>query len=177
MDYTKDIQTLHQSTRFGQILVGGIGIFWSLYTFIACLQVPNDHSIADANERRLVYFILAVVFASVTVFCCLLMRRDSKRLLWVWQNTMPETMMLSIVVKDVESGPSDYGILRARISLKDNWSVPLGTNGWNKVNFRAVQEEAIPAKVYFDPKSRKPAVIETKYGLLWRLRDRAVKRL
>ncbi len=178
MDYAKDIKTLRKLMRFGQSLTVFIGGGATMWIVAAYLQAPNDTSIQNIDETRLVYLGIGTVISLVTLLAFLMLSRDAERLLWIWKNTMPQTMTLTIVVdRSTESGPSDFAILRDHQNLKDDWSVPLDGNAWNKADFQAVQEAAIPAKVYFDPKSRKPAVIETKYGLLWRLRDRATKRL
>jgi len=111
------------------------------------------------------YMFCGVVFLSLAVTFFFRSVRWRQRLVWVFEHEMPTLMMISI--------KGQPGSLRAVLSSERAWQernehrkVWLFQPRWNAASL--VGQE-IPARVYFDPKSKKPLVIETEMGLLWKL--------
>lgn len=67
-------------------------------------------------------------------------------------------------------------ILRVEASGERDWIVGLYSPSWPLVDLQALQNPTIRAKVYFDPKSQRPAVIETELGLLWAMAGQSAYR-
>ncbi|WP_448571408.1 hypothetical protein [Trichothermofontia sp.] len=103
-------------------------------------------------------FILSGVFFGITA------TRWPLRLMWIFQNTQPQTMQLTLKI-DRGTDSTDYVAI-----LDHHWYVVVYSPAWN---VQQLQEISIPAQVYFDPTTDRPAVIETRQGVLWAMAGRS----
>jgi hypothetical protein len=78
-------------------------------------------------------------------------------------------MQLSIGIRKSSDSTDYQAILSANSNPETAWHVTLYSPSWNVED---LQVTTTPAKVYFDPKSQRPAVIETERGLLWAMAGR-----
>jgi len=93
--------------------------------------------------------------------------RWSRRLIWIYHNVTPQFMKLSIEIDSDADRTNYYAVLSGgpeETKGRRLWKVALYSPGWN---VRILAEEQVSAKVYFDPQSLRPAIMETDYGLLW----------
>jgi hypothetical protein len=79
-------------------------------------------------------------------------------------------MQLSIRIRKSSDSTDYQAILSANSNPETAWHVTLYSPSWNVED---LQVTTTPAKVYFDPKSQRPAVIETERGLLWAMAGRS----
>ncbi len=122
------------------------------------------------------FFFVGIGFVGFALFFVVVFTSWSRRLLWIWHNTMPVLMDLSIAINRGMDLTTYDAILRAGTSDGQDWSVRLYSPSWPVKDLQGLQNQTIRAQVYFDPKSQRPAVIETELGLLWAMAGRSAYR-
>ena len=165
MNYVRDIQKLRRYTLLGQaasLLVFLFGVL-SIIVFFNPRLVGIPQAQQQYYQGRWVWLLTGICFLIFAVFCGILAGRRSRHLIWILHNVQPVQMRLSIEVEHWSDSTDYYGLLRG-LGEETLWTVSLYSPSW-KVEAPAGQQ--MPAKVYFDPQRKKPAVIETEYGLLW----------
>jgi hypothetical protein len=177
MNHTRDVQGLKRYMLLGQvvsILMGLMGLFSiGLYFDPARLGLAAQ---AATYQGDTTWLWVGMGFVLLAIGFVVGFTRWSQRLLWIWRNTLPERMYLSI---DIDRGmdSTDYSaILRMEASGDRDWVVRLYQPSWPLPMLQALQNQTIPAQVYFDPKSRRPAVMETEQGLLWAMAGKSANR-
>jgi hypothetical protein len=117
-----------------------------------------------------IWLIFGISFVLFGILIIITSAKWSRRLRWIWKNVSPQPMQLSIRIQK-RSDSTDYqAILSANSNPAKAWHVTLYNPSWHVED---LQGTTTLAKVYFDPKSQRPAVIETDYGLLWAMAGRS----
>jgi hypothetical protein len=178
MEHARDVRGLQRYMLLGQaisILMGLMGLCpIGLYLNPAWLGLAAQ---SDKYQGDAIWLWVGIGFVVLAIGFVVLFTRWSKRLLWIWRNTLPERMYLSIDI-DRSLDSTDYSaILRVEASGDRDWSVRLYRPSWPASALQLLRNQTIPAKVYFDPKSRRPAVIETEQGLLWAMAGNSANRV
>jgi hypothetical protein len=169
--YTRDIRRLRLYMITGQVVSVLIIVFGilaiSLYLDPSLIRIPlRQHRYYRSQSIWLIFGISFVLSGS---FFALISAYWSRRLLWIWKNVSPQLMQLSIRIQKSSDSTDYQAILSANAGQEKVWHVTLYSPSWNVED---LQETAVSAKVYFDPKSQRPAVIETEGGLLWAMAGR-----
>jgi hypothetical protein len=177
MEHARDVRGLQRYMLLGQaisILMGLMGLCpIGLYLNPAWLGLAAQ---SDKYQGDAIWLWVGIGFVVLAIGFVVLFTRWSKRLLWIWCNTLPERMYLSIDI-DRSLDSTDYSaILRVEASGDRDWVVRLYRPSWPASALQSLRNQTIPAKVYFDPKSRRPAVIETEQGLLWAMAGNSANR-
>jgi hypothetical protein len=177
MEHARDVRGLQRYMLLGRaisILMGLMGLCSiGLYLNPAWLGLAAQ---SDKYQGDAIWLWVGIGFVVLAIGFVVLFTRWSKRLLWIWRNTLPERMYLSIDI-DRSLDSTDYSaILRVEASGDRDWSVRLYRPSWPASALQLLRNQTIPAKVYFDPKSRRPAVIETEQGLLWAMAGNSANR-
>jgi hypothetical protein len=178
MPPTRDVRGLRYYMLMGQIvsiLMGLAGLVAITLFFDPAIMGITAKQQAGYRGHSL-FLMVGIGFVCFALFFIVIFTRWSRRLLWIWRNTRPETMNLSI---DIDRGMdlTNYNaILRFEAGGERDWSVRLYRPSWPLKDLQALQNRTIRAKVYFDPKSQRPAVIETELGLLWAMAGRSAYR-
>jgi uncharacterized membrane protein len=169
--YTRDIRALRlymltlQAVSLLIIIFGILAI--SLYIDPALIGTPlRQHRHYRGESIWLIFGISFVLFGS---FCIIVGTKWSHRLLWIWKNVSPQQMQLSIRIRKSSDSTDYQAILNTNSNLATAWRVTLYSPSWKVED---LQGTTASAKVYFDPKSQRPAVIETEWGLLWAMAGR-----
>jgi hypothetical protein len=170
--YTRDIRALRlylltlQAVSLLIIIFGILAI--SLYIDPALIGTPlRQHRHYRGEYIWLIFGISFVIFGS---FCIIIGTKWSHRLLWIWKNVSPQQMQLSIRIRKSSDSTDYQAILSAYSNSETAWHVSLYSPSWNVED---LQVTTTSAKVYFDPKSQRPAVMETEQGLLWAMAGRS----
>ena len=176
MNHTRDIWALRRYMLIGQlvsivILLSGI--------LSVCLSI--DPSLIGIVGKQAYYYrgesiwlIVGIAFILFGIFFAIVSGKWSRRLLWIFQNIRSVQMNLSIKIRKGMDSNDYYAILSVDSATEKNWRVSLYSPSWN---VGELQDEIISTKVYFDPKSQCPAVIETTQGLLWAMAGRSAIRI
>jgi hypothetical protein len=178
MEHARDVRGLQRYMLLGQvvsILMGLMGLCSiGLYFDPAWLGLAAQSGKYQGDS---IWLVAGIGFVLSAIGFVVLFTRWSKRLLWIWRNTLPEWMYLSIDI-DRSLDSTDYSaILRVEASGDRDWSVRLYRPSWPASALQSLQNQTILAKVYFDPKSRRPAVMETEQGLLWAMAGNSANRV
>ena len=165
----RGIKGLRRYTLLGQavallvLLFGAFSII--LYFDAALIGTPQDQQgYYRGRWSWLLAGILLVIFAG---FCGIVASRKSRHLIWILDNVKPEPMKVAIEIEYWSDSVDYYAILST--DRKETEGKPLGkVSLYGPVwNVEVLAGRQVPAKVYLDPKTKKPAVIETEFGLLW----------
>jgi hypothetical protein len=172
MNHTRDISALRRYMLIGQLV--SILILLS-GTLSVCLFInPALIGIVGTQTRSYhgesIWLIIGIAFILFGVFFAIGFGKWSRRLFWILQNIRPVPMNLSIQIRKGMDSDDYYAILSVDSATEKKWRVLLYSPSWNVKDF---QGQIIPARVYFDPKSQRPAVIETNQGLLWAMAGRS----
>jgi hypothetical protein len=178
MNHARDVRGLKRYMLLGQvvsILMGLMGLCAiGLYFDPAWLGLAAQ---SGTYQGDAIWLLVGIGFVLLAIGFVVLFTRWSQRLLWIWRNTLPKQMYLSIDI-DRSLDSTDYSaILRVEASGDRDWVVRLYRPSWPLPVLQALQNQTIPAQVYFDPKSRRPAVIETEQGLLWAMAGKSANRI
>ena len=171
MNYIRDINRLRRYIVLGQVVSLSIFLFGlaSVILFFdpSLVRVPEaQRELYRGNWIWLLTGILFIIFAGVCIFIA---GKWSRRLIWIYNNVKPEFMKISIEIDSDSDRTNYYAVLSAEqkeIKGSPLWKVTLYSPGWD---VELLTEKQVSAKVYFDPESLRPAVIETECGLLWRM--------
>jgi hypothetical protein len=165
MSRKRDIRALWRHMLLVQIVSIGLILFG--VTAIGLFLNPTFLGGTSQNTDP-VWLWVGIGFIAFAIFFMVVSLNQHRRLLWILQTVEPQVMQLFIRSQRTSDG-TDY------IAVLDNeWHVRINSPAW-KVN--QLQEDSIAAQVYFDPKSHRPAVIETEQGLLWAMAGRSAYRL
>ena len=163
----RDIWRLRRHTilvRSAIILVFIFGLIsLVLYFDPSLLNTP-----VEPYKGKIVWFLVGTLFVVLAIFSFFLVGRWSRRLLWIVYHTVPRPMHLVLKVEEDSENTQYY----AHLTPTDNdlrnqriWRIALW--GPSYENIKALIGRDINARIYFDPRSGKPAVIESEFGLLW----------
>ena len=103
-----------------------------------------------------------VVFTLMPLLWILAFRLHLKSF-WVYRSTRPTEMNVRIEVAEGSDHNSYFAILRYGEMEPGDERIPVYPPNWNA---RAIGTDTL-ARVFFDPKSKKPLVIEINGNLLW----------
>jgi hypothetical protein len=165
MKYERDFQKLRRYASLGQaasLLVFLFGVF-SIILFFNPGLIGTPQEQQQYYRGQWVWLLTGISFLIFAIFCGVFAGRRWRRLIWILHNVQPEVMRLTIEIEHWSDSTDYYGILNG---LEDEplWKVSLYSPSWKVEGLAGKQ---VPAKVYLDPQEKKPAVIETEYGLLW----------
>jgi hypothetical protein len=172
VNYTRDVRLLrlHALTvQIASVLVSMFGLL-ALYLYISPALVGDPLGLNRYSRSEPVWLIIGIGFIVFGIFCGVWSTRWSRRLLWIWKNVSPQSMQLSVLVEKWTDSTDYRAVLRADSNSEEVWRVSLYGPSWN---VEELQRTTASAKVYFDPKSKRPAVIETEWGLLWAMAGRS----
>jgi hypothetical protein len=165
MERKRDIRALWrhmllvQIVSIGMLLFGciAIGLFLDP-TFLGGTSKNTDPIWLWVGISFIAFAVLYIAF-SVSYY---------KRMRWILHHVTPQMMQLLIRFERDSDGTNYVAI------LDQEWNVRVHAPIW-KVDH--LQKSSIAAQVYFDPKSHRPAVIETQQGILWAMGGRSAYRL
>jgi len=163
----RDVRKLRRHTIFVRSAIILVFIFGlislTLYFNPSLLNTPEEQ-----YKGNLVWLLVGIVLVALAIFSFFLVGRWSRRLLWIVYHTVPRPMHLVLKVEEDSESTQYY----AHLTPADNdprnqriWRIALW--GPSHENIKAIIGRDIKAQVYFDPKSDRPAVIESEFGLLW----------
>jgi hypothetical protein len=178
MLHARDVRGLRHYVLLSQI----VSILTGLSGLVA-IWLFFDPAIAGIVARQQAQYrgqsfllMIGIFFVCFSLFFLVVATHWSRRLLWIWRNTIPTPMNLSLKIDRGMDSTSYDAILRVEADGDRDWRVGLYSPSWPQKDLQALQDMTIPAKVYFDPKSQRPAVIETELGLLWAMAGRSAYR-
>jgi hypothetical protein len=160
-EHQRDIWALRRYMLVAQI--ASIGIILFGLVAIALFIDPTFLG-GRRGKSESIWLWVGCGFILFGVFLIVVATRWTLRLMWIWRNTQPRSMQLAMKISR-SSDTTDYTAI-----LDDRWRVRIYSPGWK---VQQLQEISIPALVYFDPKTDRPAVIETEQGLLWAMAGRS----
>ena len=163
----RDIRRLRRHSilvRSAIILVFIFGLIsLILYFNPSLLNTPDQ-----PYKGKLIWLLVGMLFVALAIFSFFLVGRWSRRLVWIVYHTIPRPMHLVLKVEEDSESTQYY----AHLTPSDNdprnqriWRIALW--GSHHKNIKALIGRDIKAQVYFDPKTDRPAVIESEFGLLW----------
>jgi hypothetical protein len=170
--YTRDIRKL----RWYMLVIQVISVLNVIFGILAISLYINPALSGTPLEQQgyyrgnTIWLIFGISFVIFGMFCVIGSITWTSRLLWIWKNVSPQPMQLSIRIKEWSDSTDYKAILSANANQEKNWYVSFYSPAWNVED---LQRTTISAKVYFDPKSQRPAVIETELGLLWVMAGRS----
>jgi hypothetical protein len=163
----RDVRKLRRHTIF----VRSVIILVLLFGIIS-LILYFDPSLINTPEEQykgiLIWLVIGIVFIGFGVFSFFFIGRWSRRLVWLLDNVVPVPMNLVLKVKEDSENTQYYAHLTPLgkdIRNQKIWRIALW--GPSHENMKTNIGRDIKAQVYFDPKSGRPAVIESEFGLLW----------
>lgn len=165
----RGIKELRRYTLLGQavaLLVFLFGSFSIILFFDPALTgIPREQQ--RYYRGQWVWLLIGILFLIFAVLCGILASRKSRHLMWILNNVKPEPMKLAIETEHWSDSVDHYAVLSAdgkETAGNQLWKVSLYGPVWN---VEVLAGRSAPAKVYLDPKTKQPAVIETEFGLLW----------
>ncbi len=163
----QEIARIRRRTILAQTASILLGLFGTgcvcLYFQPALFGISSDRP--DPPGWLLVWLLAGIGLLCISCFFFTMVTQWTKRLLWIRENVAPITMNLTLMEEDGSAATSLHAILvpvggtrstRWRMSL---WAKP--------PNLRRFLNKEFSARVYFDPESRKPAVVDFEHGILW----------
>jgi hypothetical protein len=171
MKYSKDILTLLRQARIGQVF--SVPFFFLLGLLMLCLFFNPSLLGISIQEQNLYYhgksiwLVMGSIFIALAIFSVVATNisiRWLRHLQWIQENVTPEIMNLSIAINSWSDSTDYTATLSIDAAGQKDWVVNLYRPLWD---VKTVQDQLISAKVYFDPKSQQPVVIETAQGFLW----------
>jgi hypothetical protein len=169
MPHTRDVRGLRNYMLTGlivSILMGLAGCASVILFFNpALLGIAAQHQFQYRSQS--IFLFVGIGFVGFALLFVVILTRWSRRLLWIWRNTTPTPMHLLITINRSMELTSYRAILRLNANDAQDWSVRLYSPSWPVEDLQSLQHQTIQAKVYFDPHSKRPAVMETRLGLLW----------
>ena len=169
MKYARDVHGLRRYIFISQavsLLVFLFGLV-SLLLFIQPSLVGTPVEQQASYRGDPIWLFVGIGFLLLATFFLIVPGRWSRRLLWILKNVKPEPMNLSIQIDKDSDHTSYFALLNADqegLMGEARWKVSLYPPSWD---ITVLQGRQVPVKVYFDPESKKPGVIETQQGLLW----------
>jgi hypothetical protein len=160
-EYHRDIWALHRYMLGAQIASIGLMLFG-----LVAIKLFIDPAFfgGRSGKSEWIWLWVGCGFILFGVVFVVIATRWTLRLMWILRNTQPQSMQLSMIINR-SMDTTDYTAI-----LDDRWRVRIYSPGWK---VQQLQEMSIPAQVYFDPKTDRPAVIETEQGFLWAMAGRS----
>lgn len=163
----RDIRRLRRHTILVRSAILLIFIF-GLISLLLYFDPTLLNTSVEYYQGKLVWLLSGALFVVLSIPSFFLIGRWSRRLLWIVYHTAPRPMHLVLkVVEDSENTryfahltPADNDPSNQRI-----WRIALWGPSFD--NIKALIGRDIKAQVYFDPKSGRPAAIESEFGLTW----------
>ena len=163
----RDIRRLRRHTIFVRAAIILVFIF-GLISLILYFDPSLLNTPVEQYKGDLVWLFIGMVFTVLAIFSFFLVGRWSRHLLWIVYHTVPRPMHLVLKVEEDSESTQYY----AHLTPADNdprnqriWRIALW--GPHHENIMPIINRDIRGQVYFDPKSGRPAVIESEFGLLW----------
>lgn len=139
------------------------GIITAVCGIFGWVGMISPESLGWPSKNPLIVNIILAVLGCGVPLLWFLACRLHLRSLWVYQYTSPVTMYLQINVEKDNESTNYYALLRTTPNSKEVKQIPVYVPQWLTESV----ESNTPARVFVDPKSAKPLVIETKGGRLW----------
>jgi len=163
----RDLRRLRRHTIFVRSIIILVLIF-GIISFILYFDPFLINTPEEQYKGNLIWLIVGMVFVVFAVFSFFFIGRWSRHLVWIFHNVVPVPMNLVLKVEEDSEAtqyyahltPIDMKMMNQKIWRIALWGPP-HQNGKTHIG------RDIKAQVYFDPKSGRPAVIESKFGLLW----------
>jgi hypothetical protein len=113
----------------------------------------------------LIWLLAGIGLLCISCFFFTVVTQWTKRLLWIRRNVAPVMMDLRVEVDEGSDSTTFYALLVPADGTRNaRWRMSL----WAKPpNLRRFLNKELPARVYFDPESGKPAVVDFESGILW----------
>ena len=163
----RDIRRLRRHTVFVRAAIILILIF-GIISFVLYFDPSLLNSPAEQYRGNLIWLLVGIVFVGLAILSFFLVGHWSRRLLWIVYHTAPRPMHLVLKVEEDPESTQYYANLTPVDSDPQNqriWRIALW--GPHPENIKAIIGRDFKTQVYFDPKSGRPAVIESEFGLLW----------
>jgi hypothetical protein len=171
----RDIARLNSRKTRAQcasILLGLFGLLCiCLYLQPGLIGAPLGQH--ESYGGRLIWLLAGV---SIIVLACYLYTTTTqwvRRLLWIRENVAPSPMTLTLEAVEGSEGTHFYAFLvvvEPRASAqRSRWRMGLWAKPPDIGNY---VHKALFAKVYFDPESGRPAVVDFEHGILWSIAGR-----
>jgi hypothetical protein len=163
----RDFRRLRRHT----ILVKAVIILVLIFGIISLILYFDPSLIntpAEQYQGNLIWLVLGMVFVTFGVVSFFLVGRWARHLIWIFHNVIPVPMNLVLKVEEGSENTQYYAHLTPIvINIPDQkiWRIALW--GSPHQNMKTHIGRDIKAQVYFDPRSNRPAVIESEFGLLW----------
>jgi hypothetical protein len=171
MSHPADVSSLRRYILLGQLgsmLVVLFGVA-SIFLFAAPWKLGVPVLQINLYQGHWAWLLAGLVFVTFGIYCSIIAGRWARRLMWIYRHVSPEPMRVSIEIDRASDSTSYYAMLRPNVPNPEaarRWKVAVYNPSWN---VELLKDEEVRAKVYSDPNSGKPAVIETDFGLLWRM--------
>lgn len=167
MQYASDIRRLRRHILLGDpalLLVFAFGVL-SLMLFFNPGLIGTPQEQHQYYRGQFIWLLVGAGFLLFAIACRIFATKESRHLIWVYNNVRPNPMRLTIQVEPWADSINYYAIL----SSDDSEEAPLWTVSLYSPTSTpdALNNKQVPVKVYLDPKTNAPAVIETEVGLLW----------
>lgn len=171
MNHPADVSSLRRYILVGQllsilvILFGLVAI--CLYGAPSLVRVPISQ--IHLYQGHWVWLLAGVLFMMLGFYLSIAGGKWARRLIWIYRHVRPETMRVSIQIDRGSDSTNYYAMLKPSATVPEamaRWKVAVYNPSWN---VELIRNEEIRARVYSDPNSGKPAVIETDFGVLWRM--------
>jgi hypothetical protein len=176
MDTPTEIRRLRRHvwiTYFASSLIAGFGII-AICLFFNPAFVGVRPEQVETYQGVWVWLVVGIMFTLFSLFGILYLGRWIRRALWLLQKVPPKRMMVSIKTVQGSDSTEYYAYLREETVEQPAWKVtltpdpsPRGRGSFHSFRGQKYPEQEIVARVYLDPKTKKPAVIESEYGLFW----------
>ena len=146
------------------ILTLGFGIITIiLYFNPALVGVPHDQFTDFLGHP--IWLVVGILFISFGIFGLLYVVQWWRRLLWVYHNVEPDQMTVRLEIEDSGDSTDYYAILSELKTLTDEWRVRLYFRPRSGV--KELTAGGVETRVFVDPKTQRPIVMETAFGILW----------
>lgn len=134
-----------------------------LYLRPGLLGLPVEQH--DSYGGKLIWLLVGVGLIAISCFFFTIVTQWTKRLLWIRENVAPSIMNLSLEVDDGSDSTTFYALLVPVAGTRNTgWRMSL----WAKPpNLRRFLNKEFSSRVYFDPESGRPAVVDFDHGILW----------
>jgi hypothetical protein len=163
----KEIAGLRRRAALAQTASVLLGLFGTgcvcLYFQPALFGISTDPP--ETAGWLLIWLLAGIGLLCISCFFFTLVTQWTKRLLWIRENVAPSIMKLSLEVDDGSDSTTFYALLVPVAGTRNTgWRMSL----WAKPpNLRRFLNKEFSARVYFDPESGRPALVDFDHGILW----------
>ena len=152
---TEATDIVKRHTRIGIVLGILIGV----------CAIAGSIAIAKSQEYDLLAIALLLMLALISFVLAFWGHRWANRSFWIYSHVSPVNMSISAKVSKWSESPFYYEFTLQDESGLNRWVVRPILSGKKYLPLTTQTEECA---VYFDPSSKKPDIVETAYGVLWR---------